>query len=73
LPDVAGLILGDGRDACIAVNVHSASEICIEKGQSFQASDFDADILPPTTRDYPLKCLIPRIAIASRCMSSAFF
>jgi hypothetical protein len=24
--------------------IHCASEICIEKGQSFQASDFDADI-----------------------------
>jgi len=31
---------------------HSASEICIEKAQSFQAADFDADILTNASHDH---------------------
>jgi hypothetical protein len=43
----AGFVLGSGRDARISVNhaTNFASVICIEKAQSFQTFDSDADIL----------------------------
>jgi hypothetical protein len=47
----AGFVLSSGRDARISVNhaTNSASVICIEKAQSFQAFGSDANILIFTT------------------------
>jgi hypothetical protein len=47
LAHLSGFVLGGGRDASIAVNhpSHSPPDLCTQKAQSHQGSDFGANIL----------------------------